>query len=440
MASLVYKQALQTGATAFMTDLDTLLTNTFSATNPRGAGWSRVFNSDAGHSATLNANINAVITTIIVDDTSLFQVPGTILIDSEQISYSGVTPTSFTGCLRGINGTVATTHLSSTVIVSVTDKMYFSLGTGGSERILLRFTVSSDDTYIDRQICSVARLSDGYMLNAIGGDSQTRIMLGLAQFEYWIVINQDFMHLVTLIGSSYSHFYCGIINRFAPNQNSSIYGQNAPIPANTTVPSPSTFTVATNTTLFLRTGFDVYGGYGANNLSFITGQLLCIIDQSLGTTTTGNHGVVVLNSVNVVQNTINVSYISGANKFSSFALIGVDPQPNTLNTGGTVRGNPFLMLDDFVGDLTPSFNAVDEFTSAVGLPAESLQNPNIRGVFLTYPIRIDNTQEVRGTLWGLIDAPLGMPGAQDLFRTFDNVYQFIIFPDGSLMIAMGSIV
>jgi hypothetical protein len=286
------------------------------------------------------------------------------------------------------------------------------------------------------------------MLNAMGATTQTRVTLGGAQFEYWIVGNQDFFHLVTLVGSTYSHYYCGIINRFAPNQNSSIYGQSAPVPANTTVPDPTPFTVATSTTLFLRTGFDAFGGYGANNLSFVPGQLLYVIDQSLGTSTVGHQGIVVLNSVDTVQNTINVTYVSGDNTFSSFSIIGVDPQPVALSTNGLVRSQvspsisaPFIMLDDYVGDIAPQFFAVDEFAPGTGLPAEGIQNPDIRGVYITYPIRLNNTQEIRGTLYGMIDTPFGAPGAQDLFQTFDQLYRFINFPDGNTRtVAIGSII
>lgn len=440
-ATLVYKNGLATGATSFLNILNTLLTNNFSAVEPRGFGWTRVFDSNVGNNTTLTAGINNSITTIPVTSTAAFSVPGTILVNSEQISYSGTTPTSFTGCLRGVNGTTPATHLITTPISSVTDKLYFSLGSGGSERILLRLTVSADDTYLDRQICQLARASDGYMLNPMGATSQTRIVLGGTQFEYWIIGNQDFFHLVTLVGSTYSHYYCGIINRFAPNQNSSIYGQSAPIPANTIVPALTPFTIATGTVLFLRTGSDNYGGYGADNLSFVPGQKLYIIDQSLGTSTVGHQGVVVLNSVDLVQNTINVTYVSGDNTFSSFAIIGVDPQPTALNSGGVVRGSPFLMLDDYIGDPTPQFNAVDEFASGAGLPPENIQNPDIRGIYITYPIRLSNSQEIRGTLYGMIDTPFGSPGAQDLFQTFDQLYRFVNFPDGNTRtIAIGSII
>lgn len=447
-ATLVYKNSLSTGATDFLSTLDTLLTNPFQSTNfpnpGRGLGWSRIFNSDIGKSTTLTAGINASVTVIPVVATNgspPFQVPGTILIGTEQISYSSVTDTSFTGCIRGINGTTTATHLNAAAVVSVSDKIYFSVGSGKSERIYLRLTASNDNTYIDRQICQAARISDGYMIEPIGATSQTKISVGSLQFEYWLVANQDFIHIVTLVNSVYYHFYCGIVNRFAPNQNSSIYDSIAPNPTSTTIPSAMPFTIATNTTLFLRIGFDGYGGYDASNISFIIGQNLYIVDQSIGTSTSGNQGVVVLNAIDLIQNTITVTYVSGNNIFSSFSLVGIDPQPVALNSGGVVRGSPFFMIDDYVGDIAPQFNAVDEFATGTGLPAENIQSPNIRNVFITYPIRLSNAQEVRGTLYGMIDTPPGSPGAQDLFKTFDQLYKFINFPDGNdHTIAIGSII
>lgn len=439
--TLVYMNALATGAREFLTTLNTLITNPFSASNPRGLGWSSFFNGGDGYgSTTLSSAINSSVTTIPVVDTTGFASPtGTIIIDSEQISYTGVTPTSFTGCLRGANQTTAASHLINANVDALMDKLYFSLGFGASERLWVRLTASLDDGYIDRTICQFARNTDGKML-APRGDSTTRIALGNSQFEWWLVGNEDFFYLVTLVGSTYSHYYSGNINRFAPPQVSSVYGLTAPSPSNTNTPLPAPFTIGTNTTLFLRTGFDDHGGYDASNQSFVPGQVLYIIDQSMGTSTENNQGVVLLNSVNLVQNSINVTYLSGSTSYSSFAIISVDPQPNALSSNGTIRGNPFLMLDDFAGEATPLFNAVNEFAPGTGLPPEGIQNPDSRGVYVTYPIRLSNTQEIRGTLYGAIDTPLGAIGDQDVLQTFDGLYRFVNFTDGSLTIAIGSII
>ena len=66
--------------------------------------------------------LNDSDTTIDVDDTAPFPSTGTILIEDEQITYTGKTSTSpfqFTGCTRGANSTIATTHEKDEEVVSL---------------------------------------------------------------------------------------------------------------------------------------------------------------------------------------------------------------------------------------------------------------------------------------------------------------------------------
>lgn len=42
--------------------------------------------------------------------------PGTIVIDNEQITYTGTSGNNLTGCVRGANGTIATTHAAGSVV------------------------------------------------------------------------------------------------------------------------------------------------------------------------------------------------------------------------------------------------------------------------------------------------------------------------------------
>lgn len=51
----------------------------------------------------LTSNIDAVVTTIPVISTAGFPASGTILIGLEYIYYAATTPTSFTGCIRGVD-------------------------------------------------------------------------------------------------------------------------------------------------------------------------------------------------------------------------------------------------------------------------------------------------------------------------------------------------
>jgi hypothetical protein len=59
---------------------------------------------------TLAATINSTATTIPVVSALSYPNTGVIQIDNELIAYTGVTTTSFTGCVRGYNNTIAASH------------------------------------------------------------------------------------------------------------------------------------------------------------------------------------------------------------------------------------------------------------------------------------------------------------------------------------------
>jgi hypothetical protein len=75
----------------------------------------------------LNGAINNAVTTITVDSTAVFSTPtGTLLIDSETITYTGTnapTNTQFTGCTRGVGGAgsgAAASHADNAAVVQAT--------------------------------------------------------------------------------------------------------------------------------------------------------------------------------------------------------------------------------------------------------------------------------------------------------------------------------
>jgi hypothetical protein len=70
----------------------------------------------------LSEDITSSATTIKVSSTTNFPSSGTILIEDEQITYTGVgtSPHQFTGCTRGSNGTVAVKHDESEKVFSLT--------------------------------------------------------------------------------------------------------------------------------------------------------------------------------------------------------------------------------------------------------------------------------------------------------------------------------
>ena len=67
-------------------------------------------------STTLNGSIDNIVTTITVVSTTGFKTKGIIIIDSEEIKYSGKNATQFTGCTRGLNGTTAASHSNGATV------------------------------------------------------------------------------------------------------------------------------------------------------------------------------------------------------------------------------------------------------------------------------------------------------------------------------------
>jgi hypothetical protein len=58
----------------------------------------------------LGADINATQDTISLLDATSYPLTGVVTVDSEQIQYTGISGNLLTGCVRGFNGTTASTH------------------------------------------------------------------------------------------------------------------------------------------------------------------------------------------------------------------------------------------------------------------------------------------------------------------------------------------
>jgi hypothetical protein len=72
-------------------------------------------------STTLFSDIDAVVTIIPVVSTAGFPASGVIEIETEFITYTAVTSTSFTGATRGALGSVATAHTAGATVSAVND-------------------------------------------------------------------------------------------------------------------------------------------------------------------------------------------------------------------------------------------------------------------------------------------------------------------------------
>ena len=68
----------------------------------------------------LDGAIDNIVTTITVDSTTGFTSAGSIKIDNEIITYTGITSTTFTGCVRGTGGTTAASHSDNAVVTEST--------------------------------------------------------------------------------------------------------------------------------------------------------------------------------------------------------------------------------------------------------------------------------------------------------------------------------
>jgi len=71
---------------------------------------------DYASTAVNDASFEAGDTTITVDSTADFPEQGRIRIDDEEITYTGKTPTTFTGCARGARDTRAAAHADDSVV------------------------------------------------------------------------------------------------------------------------------------------------------------------------------------------------------------------------------------------------------------------------------------------------------------------------------------
>ena len=87
----------------------------------------------------LSLDITTIDTTISVSSTTGFLTSGTIIIDHEQITYTGITSTTFTGCIRAANSTVAANHtLGATVSSTIPLIFTFNGSTVGIIKMRIR--------------------------------------------------------------------------------------------------------------------------------------------------------------------------------------------------------------------------------------------------------------------------------------------------------------
>ena len=104
---------------------------------------------------TLNGDINASTTTIILTDASQFPTTGTnfIQIGSEEISYTGISTNTLTGVTRAVRGTTAATHSDGATIINSSD--YVAWGEAASGDLVVDPGLWSIDNFGDKVIALI---------------------------------------------------------------------------------------------------------------------------------------------------------------------------------------------------------------------------------------------------------------------------------------------
>ena len=82
-----------------------------------GSSWSA--NADFKGRNSLTSDINDSVTTIPVKNSNPFTTSGTIQINDEKITYTGVDGTNLTGCTRGAASTSAASHSSRDAVTQI---------------------------------------------------------------------------------------------------------------------------------------------------------------------------------------------------------------------------------------------------------------------------------------------------------------------------------
>jgi hypothetical protein len=77
----------------------------------------------SGATTTLNTTINTSATSIVLTSASSFTTTGTIKIDNELITYTGISTNTLTGCTRATNSTVAASHTAGVTVYQVVNSV-----------------------------------------------------------------------------------------------------------------------------------------------------------------------------------------------------------------------------------------------------------------------------------------------------------------------------
>jgi hypothetical protein len=103
----------------------------------------------------LSGGINAITTTVVLSDASLFPSSGTnfVQIGSEEISYTGITGSTLTGVTRGVRNTTAASHSNGATVTNSSD--YVAWGEAASGDLVIDPGLWSIDNFGDKVIALI---------------------------------------------------------------------------------------------------------------------------------------------------------------------------------------------------------------------------------------------------------------------------------------------
>ena len=141
---------------------------------------------------TLSAGINSTDTTIPLTSVHGFPTSGTLLIGSEQITYTGISTLDLTGATRGANSTTAVSHDSGDTVINYSTLTY---GVDDLEEASYRNIVSNSANPIDSPLTKVNRSAYQAFSNKKATGQPT---------QYWVqrFIDRVTMTLYTTPGAS----------------------------------------------------------------------------------------------------------------------------------------------------------------------------------------------------------------------------------------------
>ena len=183
----------------------------------------------------LNGGINAITTTVVLSDASLFPSSGTnfVQIGSEEISYTGITGSTLTGVTRGVRNTTAASHLTLATITNTSD--YVAWGEAASGDLVIDPGLWSIDNFGDNVIALIHNAQVFEWDSALPNATSTRatIISGAPTASRDMLVSTPDRHLVffgteTTIGDPTTQDDMFI--RFSDQENISVY---APTSVNT---------------------------------------------------------------------------------------------------------------------------------------------------------------------------------------------------------------